>query len=58
MLYRGNRVYINGEEVQAAGEAKRLLTELANRRRLPPSADLPEDMAALLHKWASAGWVE
>ena len=58
MLYRGNRVYINGEEVQAAGEAKRLLTELANRRRLPPSADLPEDMAALLHQWASAGWVE
>lgn len=58
MLYRGNRVYINGEEVQAAGEAKRLLTELANRRRLPPSVDLPEDMAALLHQWASAGWVE
>jgi 50S ribosomal protein L16 3-hydroxylase len=58
MLYRGDRVFINGEEVRASGEGKRLLAELADRRRLPPSADLPEEMAALLHQWASAGWVE
>jgi 50S ribosomal protein L16 3-hydroxylase len=58
MLYRGDRVFINGEKVRASGEGKRLLAELADRRRLPPSADLPDDMAALLHQWASAGWVE
>jgi 50S ribosomal protein L16 3-hydroxylase len=58
MLYRGDCIYINGEEVRAAGETKRLLTELANRRRLPPSSDLPDEMAALLHEWARAGWVE
>jgi 50S ribosomal protein L16 3-hydroxylase len=58
MLYRGDHVYINGEEVLAVGETRRLLTELADRRRLPPSVDLPDEMAALLHQWASAGWVE
>jgi 50S ribosomal protein L16 3-hydroxylase len=58
MLYRGDRVYINGEEVQTEDETRDLLMELADRRRLPPSVNLSEDMAALLHQWASAGWVE
>ncbi|MDR2218951.1 MAG: cupin domain-containing protein [Methylobacillus sp.] len=57
MLYRGERVFINGEEVRMQGESQRFLVELANRRMLPPS-DLPENLAALLHEWARAGWVE
>lgn len=58
MLYRGNHIYINGEEVQAGDESKQLLTELADRRSLPPSVSVPDDMVALLHQWASDGWVE
>ncbi|MDR2874368.1 MAG: cupin domain-containing protein [Methylobacillus sp.] len=58
MLYRGGRVFINGEAVDMQGESQRLLIALANDRSLPPATNLPENLAALLHQWARAGWVE
>lgn len=58
MLYRGAHVFINGEQVEASGEGLLLLCALADNRGLPPSNKVPDDTFALLHQWASAGWLE
>ena len=57
MLYRGNRLFINGEALQADGALFKLLAELADKRMLPPSATLPDEAVSLLHQWVSAGYL-
>ena len=57
MLFRGNRIFINGETLQADGALFKLLAELADKRMLPPSATLPDEAVALLHQWVSAGYL-
>jgi 50S ribosomal protein L16 3-hydroxylase len=57
MLFRGNCIFINGETVQAEGVMLKLLTELADQRMLPPGTSVPDEAVALLHQWASAGYL-
>lgn len=57
MLFRGNRIFINGETVQVEGELLALLCELADKRMLPPGASVPDEAVALLHQWVSAGYL-
>ena len=57
MLFRGSRIYINGETVQAEGELLALLGKLADQRMLPPEAVIPDEAVALLHQWVSAGYL-
>ena len=59
MLYRGRRVFINGEALGATGEERRLLSRLADRRRLDRD-DLQKASSALLEQlgeWLQAGWL-
>lgn len=58
MLYSGRHVFINGEMMEAEGALLRLLVELADKRELPPALAVPDEAVALLHQWASAGWLE
>lgn len=57
MLFRGNRIFINGETVPAEGALLKLLTELADQRRLPPDSSVSDDAAALLQQWTNAGYL-
>jgi 50S ribosomal protein L16 3-hydroxylase len=59
MLYRGKYFFINGEELGATGAERRLLTLLADRRRLD-RRDLQKASSALLEQlgeWLEAGWL-
>jgi hypothetical protein len=60
MLYHGDRVYLNGENVTPDGVGKNdlaLLRQLADRRRLPPRTVLPATLRRLLHSWYVYGFV-
>lgn len=57
MLFHADRFFINGEAVQAEGAILNLLTTLADQRALPPTNDLPEQAAVLLHQWVNAGYL-
>ena len=59
LLYRGKRFFMNGEELGATGEERRLLTRLADRRRLDRH-DMQKASDALLEQlgeWLQAGWL-
>ncbi len=56
MLFRGNRLFLNGEEHPLAGAAKRPLVALADHRRLAPGP-LPEAAISLLYEAYLAGWL-
>lgn len=58
MLFHGECLYINGEAVQAEGDALRVLQQLANARMLPPMQEVPAQAAVLLHEWANAGYLQ
>jgi 50S ribosomal protein L16 3-hydroxylase len=58
MLFRGGRVYINGESVAAAGRTRALLTQLADERRLPDGTSITPAAAALVYTWYRAGYLE
>jgi 50S ribosomal protein L16 3-hydroxylase len=57
MLYRGRRVYVNGEAVAASGRTLALLRGLADARRLPPRTSFTRAAARLLYTWYRAGWL-
>ena len=61
MLWRGNRIYINGDSFHVAASARALLRRLADRRGLGP-ADLQtvaedNEVFPILHQWHKAGWL-
>lgn len=56
MLFHGPAFYINGERLLAPAAHQRLLTELADRRALPP-VELPNDVLAHLYDWYKAGYL-
>lgn len=58
MLTRGRTMFINGETVTVASDARALLQRLADRRALPPRAALKENTLALLYRWYRAGYIE
>jgi 50S ribosomal protein L16 3-hydroxylase len=58
MLFRGSRVYINGEAHATDRSAARVLARLADRRALPPRTALTPSARRLLHEWHAAGYIE
>ena len=61
MLYRGRRLFVAGESFTFAGPHEKILTRLANERRLDPKSCatllVDANCATLLHQWWSAGWI-
>jgi hypothetical protein len=57
MLYRANRVFVNGETAEAAPGTRALLARLANRRALPAGTSVTPGAAALLYTWYRAGYL-
>lgn len=56
MLYRGRRVFVNGDEA-AIGAAGGVLRHLADRRELPVATEIAPATAALLHAWYLSGYL-
>jgi 50S ribosomal protein L16 3-hydroxylase len=57
MLYRANRLFINGESVAAPLGARGALVALADRRALPPGTSITPAVARLLYTWYRAGYL-
>ena len=57
MLFRANTLFINGEACPVGTAAARMLTRLADRRRLPPRARLDRESAHWLYHWYRAGYI-
>jgi len=57
MLFRGGRVFVNGERTLVAGPTRRLLERLADARALPAGKSVTPAAAALLYTWYRAGWI-
>jgi 50S ribosomal protein L16 3-hydroxylase len=60
MLYRGKHVFINGESFSMGRADKAVLTELADARKLEPSAldTATDDVREALYTWYQDGWLE
>lgn len=56
LLFSDGRFFINGERLEAAGQVRRALVALADRRGLP-AADIPADLLPLLYEWYLAGYL-
>jgi 50S ribosomal protein L16 3-hydroxylase len=56
MLYRGRRLFVNGDET-AIGAAGGVLRRLADRRTLPPATRIAPATAALMHTWYLSGYL-
>ena len=57
LLFAGERLFINGEEVSAKGAALKLLTHLADERVLCGPMALPPEAGDLLYDWYQAGYM-
>jgi 50S ribosomal protein L16 3-hydroxylase len=57
MLYRADRLFINGESVDAPPGARAALTRLADQRVLPARNFITPPGAALLYTWYRAGYL-
>jgi 50S ribosomal protein L16 3-hydroxylase len=61
MLWRGGRIFLNGESFTVGVTGRHLLRRLADRRSLDAAAlrTLPDQAPALalLHQWHNAGWI-
>jgi len=57
MLHRGNRIYLNGERVDAGGRLAAALKALADARSAAGRSFSGERALALLHGWHRAGFV-
>ncbi len=57
MLFYGDKVFINGECVQAELVAQPLLQQLADARFLSPIKTPSDDLARLLYQWHQSGYV-
>ena len=57
MLYRANRIFVNGEAVDAPPRAREVLVRLADRRALPAGTSVTPAAAALLYTWYRAGYL-
>ena len=60
MMYDDRHVFINGESFKVGGVDARLLRQLADKRRLPPSSCVKLSGAAqeALLDWMSADWLK
>jgi 50S ribosomal protein L16 3-hydroxylase len=57
MLFRGATVFINGEARRVGTPASRLLSQLADRRSLPPRSRPDREAAQLLYQWYRDGYI-
>jgi 50S ribosomal protein L16 3-hydroxylase len=57
MLYRAERVFINGESAAAPPAARAALARLADRRALAAGTSITPAAAALLYTWYRAGYL-
>jgi 50S ribosomal protein L16 3-hydroxylase len=57
MLFRGRRVYINGESVAVSGRTRACLQQLADARGLPAGTSFTPAAAALIYTWYRAGYL-
>src|SRR5262249_12820866 len=55
MFFDAESIFVNGERVEARGNVRRWLVQLADERALPPAA-LPRPLLRLLHGWHLSGW--
>jgi 50S ribosomal protein L16 3-hydroxylase len=58
MLFRGRQIFINGERCQLGGAATRLLTRLADHRRLAAPLAADAEAAHWLYQWYRAGYID
>ncbi len=58
MLFRGRQVFINGERCQVGRVAIRLLTRLADHRRLAAPLALDAEAVHWLYQWYRAGYID
>lgn len=56
MLYRGSRVFINGESLRCQSGQRTALLKLANRRQLAPR-EAASTCLALFREWHGNGWL-
>ena len=57
LLFAGERLFMNGEEVSAKGAALKLLSRLADERVLSGPMALPPAAGEMLYDWYQAGYV-
>jgi len=57
MLFHGPTIFVNGEKHEAGPRAARLLSRLADRRRLAPPLALDDEAAECLYQWYRAGYI-
>ena len=57
LLFAGERLFMNGEEVSAKGTALKLLSRLADERVLSGPMALPPAAGEMLYDWYQAGYV-
>jgi 50S ribosomal protein L16 3-hydroxylase len=57
MLCHGNTLFINGDACQVGAGSYRILRELADNRKLPPSTKLTREASDLLYQWYLDGYV-
>jgi len=58
MLFRGRRIFMNGEASTPGAAAARTAAQLADARELRPPLTLPVEARALLYAWYRAGYIE
>lgn len=58
MLFRGGRIFINGEALRMGAAAARTLAAFADARALEPRAKLDTEARRLLYEWYRAGYIE
>lgn len=57
LLYRGRRLFINGEAIDMPAAARPLLARLADARALPARTSITPPAVELLYTWYRAGWL-
>lgn len=57
MLFIGEQLFMNGEQVTVQGAARKVLIHLADQRVLPGPLALPEAAGDLLYDWYQAGFI-
>ena len=57
LLFRGNRIFLNGDVYEVGKTAQRILGELADRLALSPVGDIDAEAQGLLYQWYLDGYV-
>jgi 50S ribosomal protein L16 3-hydroxylase len=57
LLFRGNSLFVNGEEISFKGRARAILIQLADNNQLSAGCDLSA-AADLLYAWYLEGWLD